>query len=117
MRECKHRDVFTLERTRVSCEKFALIPRSSTSIVRRRWIRMEVVSNEVNVRTGSESMPCHVAHPATGGPYPALVVVMEAFGLNTHIKSITDRFAAEGFAAIAPNLYFRQDNNVVGYHA
>jgi carboxymethylenebutenolidase len=41
---------------------------------------------------------------------------MEAFGLNTHIKSITDRFAAEGFVAIAPNLYFRQDNNVVGYN-
>ena len=56
-----------------------------------------------------------MARPATGGPYPALVVVMEAFGLNTHIKSITDRFAAEGFVAIAPNLYFRQDNNVVGY--
>src|SRR5271169_4354166 len=77
---------------------------------------MEVVSHQVNVRTGSESMPCHVAHPATGGPYPALVVVMEAFGLNAHMKSITDRFAAEGFVAISPNLYFRQDNNVVGYN-
>jgi carboxymethylenebutenolidase len=77
---------------------------------------MEVVSNSVNVKTGSESMPCHLARPATGGPYPALVVVMEAFGLNDHIRSITDRFAAEGFVAIAPNLYFRQDNNVVGYN-
>jgi carboxymethylenebutenolidase len=76
---------------------------------------MEVSSSEINVRTGSESMPCHIARPATGGPYPALVVVMEAFGLNTHIKSITDRFAGEGFVAIAPNLYFRQSNNVVGY--
>jgi carboxymethylenebutenolidase len=76
---------------------------------------MEVTSQSINVRTGSESMPCHIARPATGGPYPALVVVMEAFGLNTHIKSITDRFAEEGFVAIAPNLYFRQDNNVVSY--
>ena len=40
---------------------------------------MEVVSQEVNVRTGSESMPCHIARPTSGGPYPALVVVMEAF--------------------------------------
>ncbi|HVN28660.1 MAG TPA: dienelactone hydrolase family protein [Candidatus Binataceae bacterium] len=76
---------------------------------------MEVTSQLINVRTGSESMPCHIARPATGGPYPALLVVMEAFGLNNHIKSITDRFAEEGFVAIAPNLYFRQDNNVVGY--
>jgi carboxymethylenebutenolidase len=76
---------------------------------------MEVTSQQINIRTGSESMPCHLARPATGGPYPALVVVMEAFGLNAHIRSITDRFAEEGFVAIAPNLYFRQDNNVVGY--
>lgn len=77
---------------------------------------MEVVSEQVNVQTGSEKMPCHLARPATGGPYPGLVVVMEAFGLNAHIKAITDRFAAEGFVAIAPNLYFRQPNNVVGYN-
>lgn len=77
---------------------------------------MEVVSEHVLVQTGSESMPCHLARPATGGPYPGLVVVMEAFGLNSHIKSITDRFAAEGFVAISPNLYFREPGNVVGYN-
>jgi len=77
---------------------------------------MEVVSQEILVATGAEKMPAHLARPASGGPYPALVVVMEAFGLNTHIKGITDRFAAEGFVAIAPNLYFRQPNNVVAYN-
>lgn len=76
---------------------------------------MEIVKQEVSVQTGSESMPCHLARPAAGGPYPGLVVVMEAFGLNGHIRKVTERFAAEGFAAIAPNLYFRQPNNVVGY--
>ncbi len=76
---------------------------------------MEVVSNEVSIRTGAEQMPAHLARPESGGPYPALVVVMEAFGLNDHIRRITDRFAAEGFVAIAPNLYFRQPNNVVAY--
>jgi len=76
---------------------------------------MEIVTQELTVKTGRESMPCHLAHPASGGPYPAIVVVMEAFGLNRHIKKITDRFAAEGFIAISPNLYFRQPNNVVGY--
>jgi len=75
---------------------------------------METVSQEVTV--GSEKMPCHLVRPASGGPYPGLVVVMEAFGLNDHIRSITARFAAEGFVAIAPNLYFRQPNNVVAYN-
>ena len=76
---------------------------------------MEIVKQEVMVQTGNERMPCHVARPASGGPYPGLVVVMEAFGLNENIKQIANRFAAEGFATIAPNLYFRMPNNVVGY--
>jgi carboxymethylenebutenolidase len=76
---------------------------------------MDVVSQEVEVPVGSEKMPCHIARPTSGGPYPALVVVMEAFGLNDQMKRITDRFAAEGFVAISPNLYFRMPNNVVGY--
>ena len=77
---------------------------------------MEVVSSEISVRTGAEQMPAHLARPASGGPYPALVVVMEAFGLNDQIRRITNQFASEGFVAIAPNLYFRQPNNVVGYN-
>jgi carboxymethylenebutenolidase len=77
---------------------------------------MEVVSSQVTVPTGSEQMPSHLARPSSGGPYPGLVVVMEAFGLNDHIRNITNRFAAEGFVAIAPNLYFRTPNNVVGYN-
>ncbi|MEA2679859.1 MAG: carboxymethylenebutenolidase, partial [Candidatus Binataceae bacterium] len=77
---------------------------------------MEVVSSEVTIPTGAEKMPAHLARPAAGGPYPALVVVMEAFGLNDQIKRITNQFASEGFIAIAPNLYFRQPNNVVGYN-
>lgn len=76
---------------------------------------MEIVKQEVTVSTGTEKMPCYVARPAAGGPYPGLVVVMEAFGLNGNIRSLADRFAAEGFAVISPNLYFREPNNVVGY--
>ncbi len=76
---------------------------------------MEIVKQEVMVGTAGGDMPCHLARPATGGPYPSLVVVMEAFGLNQNIRNITDRFAAEGFVAISPNLYFRSPDNVVGY--
>ncbi len=36
---------------------------------------------------------------------PGVIVIQEYWGLNDHIKSIVDRFAAEGFNAIAPDLY------------
>ncbi|MCY7353849.1 MAG: dienelactone hydrolase family protein [Lysobacter sp.] len=40
-----------------------------------------------------------------GAPRGALVVVQEIFGVNAHMRSVTDRFAAEGFVAIAPALF------------
>jgi len=40
-----------------------------------------------------------------GGRGPGVVVVQEWWGLVPHIKSVADRFAAEGFVALAPDLY------------
>lgn len=38
-------------------------------------------------------------------PGPGVVVIQEWWGLVPHIKSVADRFAAEGFVALAPDLY------------
>ena len=40
-------------------------------------------------------------------PRGALVVIQEIFGVNHHIKSVTDRFAKEGYLSIAPALFDR----------
>ena len=47
------------------------------------------------------------ADPA-GAPAGGVVVVQEIFGVNHHIRSVCDRFAAEGYAAVAPALFDRQ---------
>ena len=39
--------------------------------------------------------------------YPGLLVFQEAFGVNAHIRDVTRRFAAQGFVAIAPELFHR----------
>jgi carboxymethylenebutenolidase len=44
--------------------------------------------------------------PSRAGVFPAIIVLMEAFGLNDNIKSICDRFARSGFAALAPDFYY-----------
>jgi len=46
-----------------------------------------------------------IALPPGQGPAPTLVVVQEWWGLNAHVESLVDRFAAEGFIALAPDLY------------
>ena len=57
----------------------------------------------------------YVAEPA-GKPKGALVVVMEIFGVNSHIKRVTDEYAADGYLAIAPAFFDRVERGLdVGY--
>ncbi len=43
----------------------------------------------------------------TGAPGGALVVIQEIFGVNHHIRNVTDGFAADGYLALAPALFDR----------
>ena len=43
--------------------------------------------------------------PSATGSGPAVLVIQEWWGLVPHIKEVVDRFAAEGFTALAPDLY------------
>jgi carboxymethylenebutenolidase len=43
--------------------------------------------------------------PLSNGTFPSVIVIMEAFGLNDYIKSVCDRLAKAGYAALAPDFY------------
>jgi len=47
-----------------------------------------------------------IARPARPGPWPTLLVVQEWWGLDDQTRSIADRFAALGYLAFAPDLYY-----------
>ena len=69
---------------------------------------------QVNVPAPGGMMPAHWMLPEGAGPFPAVVVLMEAFGLVRHIEEVAERLAGEGYAVLAPDLYYRQlpDNKV-----
>ena len=46
--------------------------------------------------------------PASGGPFPTMLVIQEIFGVHEHIKDVCRRFAKLGYYAIAPELFARQ---------
>jgi carboxymethylenebutenolidase len=46
--------------------------------------------------------------PASGGPFPTILVVHEIFGVHEHIKDICRRLAKAGYFAVAPYLYARE---------
>src|ERR1700693_124865 len=52
-------------------------------------------------------MAAYVSRPEQRGPRPGLLVFQEAFGVNGHIRNVYDRFAAQGYVAIAPELFHR----------
>jgi len=64
------------------------------------------VTVTLEVRDGTQ-MNAYVASPGESGSYPGLLVFQEAFGVNAHIRDVTRRFAAQGFVAIAPELFHR----------
>ena len=61
------------------------------------------------------SLPAYVAQPV-GQPKGAIVVLQEIFGVNSHIRSVADRFAAQGYLAVAPATFERVKPGVdLGY--
>jgi carboxymethylenebutenolidase len=68
---------------------------------------MQVQREKVSIDTPGGPMPAQLARPDTGGPFPAVIVVQEAFGLNAHIEAVATRIAGEGYVTLAPDLFHR----------
>ncbi len=68
---------------------------------------MEVTSERLTIPVGSATMGAYLARPTSGGPHPGVIVFMEVFGINAHIRAVTDRIASEGYVALAPDVFHR----------
>jgi carboxymethylenebutenolidase len=68
----------------------------------------------IMARDGHEFQAYLAAPP--GKPRGAVVVLQEIFGVNAHIRAVTDSYAAEGYTAIAPSLFDRVRRGIqLGY--
>ncbi len=56
-------------------------------------------------RPSGRPMQAYLALPDGAGPFPGVVVIHEILGLNENIKDIARRFAGEGYAALAVDLF------------
>ncbi len=68
----------------------------------------EITKETIDLKVSDgTTMQAYVARPAEDGPHPGLMVFQEAFGVNSHIRNVTERFAKQGYLAVAPELFHR----------
>lgn len=66
-----------------------------------------LTSGWVKVPNQELEIAAYLAEPDLAGPVPAVIVIQEIFGVNSHIRSVTERLAGEGYVAIAPAIFQR----------
>jgi carboxymethylenebutenolidase len=65
-------------------------------------------AHPIKIHSQDLEIDAYLATPAQIGTCPAIVVIQEIFGVNAHIRDITERLARQGYVAIAPAIYQRQ---------
>ena len=69
---------------------------------------MEIITGYETLKVSDgTTMRAWFARPKDGAAHAGLLVFQEAFGVNAHIRDIAERFAKEGYLAIAPELFHR----------
>lgn len=52
----------------------------------------------------------YISRPDTSEPRPAVIVIHDIFGLAEHTKDVANRFASQGYVALAPHLFSGDEN-------
>jgi carboxymethylenebutenolidase len=68
---------------------------------------VELATQRVQIDVGGSRMGGYLARPDDTRPRPAVIVWMEIFGVNPHIRDVTERAAREGYVALAPDFFHR----------
>jgi carboxymethylenebutenolidase len=79
---------------------------------------LDIRTQPVTVANEDLQIAAYLAEPAAEGTFPGIIVIQEIFGVNAHIREVTERIAQAGYVAIAPAIYQRQAPGFeVGYSA
>jgi carboxymethylenebutenolidase len=68
---------------------------------------MEITTDRVHINVDGKTMGGYLVRPVESTPRPAVLVFMEIFGINSHIRDVTERVAREGYVALAPDFFHR----------
>ena len=66
-----------------------------------------MMEKDVLIPTKYGSMPAFAACPSGPGPYPAVILYMDAPGFREELKNMARRMAKHGYYCLLPDLYYR----------
>ena len=62
---------------------------------------------EAEIATADGTLDAFVCHPEEGGPFPAVILYMDAPGIREELRDMARRIGTVGYFAVLPNLYYR----------
>ena len=68
---------------------------------------MEIQTERIHIGVDGKTMGGYLARPTDGTARPGVLVFMEIFGVNSHIRDVVERVAREGYVALAPDFFHR----------
>jgi carboxymethylenebutenolidase len=72
------------------------------------------MGQSVKLSAADGEMGLYVERPQ-GTPKGALIVIQEAFGVNSHMQNVCKKFAADGYVAVSPHIFYRTGDAIIPY--
>ena len=66
-----------------------------------------MIAETIDIETADGTADCFFARPDDGGPYPAVILYMDAFGIRSALREHVKRLARNGYCVLAPNVFYR----------
>jgi carboxymethylenebutenolidase len=74
---------------------------------------MELTAEPVDIPTADGTADAIFVRPASGGPHPAALLYMDAYGIRPALEAHAARLAAAGYCVLVPNLFYRDGRSPV----
>src|SRR5437870_13898867 len=72
-----------------------------------------MIKASVDITSAAGSMESFICRPERGGPYPAVLFLMDAHGIREELRDMVRRLAAVGYYVLLPNLYSRAGRDTI----
>src|SRR5438128_2176176 len=72
-----------------------------------------MIEQTLDIATEDGAMETFICHPERGGPYPAVLLLMDAPGIREELRDMTRRLGTVGYYVLLPNLYYRAGRDTI----